>query len=42
MIAIITCNDASVTTFKDDVKIFSDNPFDVTFSKNVFYYLFNN
>lgn len=42
MIAIITCNDPSIKTFKDDVKIFSDNPFSATVSGNAMYYLFNN
>ena len=42
MIAIISCNDPAIKTFKDDVKIYSDNPFSATFSNNVFYYLFNN
>lgn len=42
MIGIITCNDPSVKTFKEDVKIYSDNPFSSTVSGNVMYYLFNN
>lgn len=42
MIGIISCNDPSVTTFKTDVKIYTNNPFSSTFSNNVYYYLFNN
>lgn len=42
MIAIVSCNDPSVKSFGQDVKVYSDNPFDVTYSNNVYYYLFNN
>jgi hypothetical protein len=42
MIAIISCNDPSVTTFHNDIQIYSDNSFSSTYSNNVFYYLFNN
>lgn len=42
MIAIISCNDPSIKTFKEDVTIYSDNPFSRTVSGNVMYYLFNN
>lgn len=42
MIVILTCNDPSIKTFHEDVSIYSDNPYTVTFSDNVFYYLFNN
>ena len=42
MIAIISCNDPSVKTFYQDVKIYSNNPFSVTHSNDVAYYLFNN
>ncbi len=42
MIAIISCNDPSVKTFKDDVRIYSNNPFSVAYSNDVIYYLFNN
>ncbi len=42
MIAIISCNDPAVKTFKEDVKIYSDNPFTMTVTGNVMFFLFNN
>jgi hypothetical protein len=42
MIAIISCNDPSIKNFKDQVKIYSDNPFSMNVAGNVMYYLFNN
>ena len=42
MIAIVSCNDPSVKTFDKDVQIYSNNPFKVTKTNNIIYYLFNN